>query len=263
MVLQALHETGPRIGFAVIITGDVFLPQGSMPGLILLAVSQHPLDGGIFSPKIPNQFHIGFQLGLGQIFPTLHPSHILDADGAPVQPDGMAVQGRFRGQLPDGPGPPDNGKPRSGCRSGDEDSPQGKSTGTPHPVNWTPSNGPPWPVFPGKDSSMHRFSGRTVRLRRMSSETGFRGSRPGPVPPQAKGPARPVFSCSCASPPYRPLYSTLLISSSQSKKQGTLLLQHPLAKHVRYGSMEPISISSIFPFSISKIRPTPGRPSAL
>lgn len=47
------------------------------------------------------------------------------------------------------------------------------------------------------------------------------------------------------------------------KKQGTLLLQHPLAKHVHYGSMGPISISSIFPFSISKIRPTPGRPSAL
>lgn len=89
------------------------------------------------------------------------------------------------------------------------------------------------------------------------------GSRPGPVPPQAKRPARPVFSCSCASPPYRPLYSTLLFSSSQSKKKGTLLLQHPLAKHVRYGSMGPISISSIFPFSISKIRPTPGRPSAL
>lgn len=57
------------------------------------------------APKIPDQFHIGFQLGLGQIFPTLHPSHILDADGAPVQPDGMAVQGRFRGQLPDGPVP--------------------------------------------------------------------------------------------------------------------------------------------------------------
>ena len=37
----------------------------------------------------------------------------------------------------------------------------------------------------------------------------------------------------------------------------------PVTVRWGYGSMGPISISSIFPFSISKIRPMPGKPFAL
>lgn len=89
----------------MVIVRHVFAPKVRLFRLILLIMTKDRRKGRVLILQIGNESNIGPKLGLRKVFFTPGAAHVFNADGAPIEPNGMAGKGRFRHELPNGPIP--------------------------------------------------------------------------------------------------------------------------------------------------------------